>query len=144
MIILGDISGIQNYLFDIAAAGGGQARRLRARSFFIQILAECAALRVLRRFGWPIDESHFLLSGAGKFLLRGPSVAGIGERLHHERQHLNDWLLRETRGELRLMLTWVEDATAEGDSYRQAQRSLQFLSGGETELKYLTVYTRIR
>jgi len=29
MIILGDISGIQRYLFDVADAGGGQARRLR-------------------------------------------------------------------------------------------------------------------
>ena len=127
MIILGDISGIQNYLFDIAEAGGGQARRLRARSFFIQILAECAALRLLRRFGWPIDENHFLLSGAGKFLLRGPSVNGIGEQLHKERQDLNDWLLRETRGELRLMLAWVEDAASEVDGYCQAQRNLQLV-----------------
>jgi CRISPR-associated protein Csm1 len=45
MIVLGDISGIQNYLFDVADAGGwGQARRLRARSFYIQVLAEAAAL----------------------------------------------------------------------------------------------------
>ncbi len=29
MIVLGDISGIQSYLFDAAEAGGGQARRLR-------------------------------------------------------------------------------------------------------------------
>jgi hypothetical protein len=35
MIILGDISGIQNYLFDVAEEGGGQARRLRARSFLV-------------------------------------------------------------------------------------------------------------
>ena len=31
MIVRGDISGIQNYLFDVAEAGEGQARRLRAR-----------------------------------------------------------------------------------------------------------------
>ncbi len=49
MVILGDISGIQNYVFDVVAEeGGGQAQRLRARSFFVQLLSEVAALRVLR------------------------------------------------------------------------------------------------
>ncbi len=60
MIILGDISGIQTYLFDVAEAGGGQARRLRARSFYIQLLAEAAALRVLQTLGWPRDSEHYL------------------------------------------------------------------------------------
>lgn len=44
MIVLRDISAIQSYLFDVADAGGGQARRLRARSFCIQVLAEAATL----------------------------------------------------------------------------------------------------
>jgi hypothetical protein len=31
MLIAGDISGIQSFLFDVAQEGGGQAQRLRAR-----------------------------------------------------------------------------------------------------------------
>jgi len=63
MIVLGDISGIQSYLFDVAEAGGGQARRLRARSCFIQLLAgaqrpyRCCAL------GWLPDPGQSVLSG---------------------------------------------------------------------------------
>ena len=45
MIVLGDVSGIQRYLFDVAETGGGQARRLRARSFLVQALVERAALQ---------------------------------------------------------------------------------------------------
>ena len=73
MIVLGDISGIQSYVFDVAEEGGGQARRLRARSFFVQLLAEAAALRVRRALGWRPEA--VLLCGAGKFTLRG-SCAG--------------------------------------------------------------------
>src|SRR5437867_760040 len=105
MIILGDISGIQNYLFDVAEEGGGQAQRLRARSFFVQLLAEIAALRALRALGWPLDSAHVLLSGAGKFVLRGPSSPAVDKCLTAEQQAINQWLLRETRAELRLTLS---------------------------------------
>ena len=71
MIILGDVSGIQRYLFDVSETGGGQARRLRARSFLVQLLVDCAALRVLDSMGWSLGASHFLFSGAGKFILQG-------------------------------------------------------------------------
>jgi len=104
MIVLGDISGIQGYLFDVAEAGGGQARRLRARSFFIQLLAEAAALRVLRALDWPIDSDHFVLSGAGKFLLRGPRSPQIDKQLESVEQEMGTWLLKEARGELRVSL----------------------------------------
>jgi CRISPR-associated protein Csm1 len=127
MIVLGDLSGIQNYLFDVAEAGGAQARRLRARSFSLQLLIECAALRVLRTLAWPSDDHHFLLSGAGKFVLAGPHHNGIEAQLETERQKLNDWLLRETRGELNLILTWAGEATNEVENYRRAQQSLQLV-----------------
>ena len=127
MIVLGDLSGIQNYLFDIAEAGGGQARRLRARSFFLQLLIECAALRVLQTLGWPSDDQHFLLSGAGKFVVSGPRHNGVEAQLEAERQQLNDWLLRETRGELKLILTWAAEADNKVENYRRAQQRLQMV-----------------
>ncbi len=125
MIVLGNISGIQNYLFDVAEDGGGQAQRLQARSFFVQILAETAALRVLRALQWPMDPTHFLLSGAGKFLLRGPSSPGFDKCLAGNQQTINEWLLRETRAELRLTLAWDDSAGSDTVVYDAAQRSLQ-------------------
>jgi CRISPR-associated protein Csm1 len=124
MIILGDISGIQRYLFDVAEAGGGQARRLRARSFFIQAVAEAAALRILRAVGWPLDESHFLQSGAGKFILRGSVTGETAEQLEREQGAVNDWLLQRTRAELRLTLAWA-DSDVDVTAYRKAQSELQ-------------------
>ena len=125
MIVLGDISGIQTYLFDVAEAGGGQARRLRARSFFIQLLAEAAAIRVLRALGWPLNPDHFVLSGAGKFWLRGSKTSQIGATLEALRAEMTDWLLKETRGELRLSLSWAEDLESEVAAYLAAAASLE-------------------
>ena len=123
MIVMGDISGIQNYVFDVAETGGGQARRLRARSFFVQLLAETVTLRVCRALAWGPDS--VLLSGAGKFTLRN-SVNGPAESLlQREQQAINEWLLRETRGELRLTLAWVQDLGADLATYRAAQQELQ-------------------
>jgi CRISPR-associated protein Csm1 len=125
MIVLGDISGIQNYVFDVAEEGGGQAQRLRARSFFVQLLAETAALRVLRALGWPLDSAHILLSGAGKFVLRGPGSPDMDQRFRGEQQTINEWLLRNTRGELRLTLAWDDSPESDEVAYGTAQRALQ-------------------
>lgn len=121
MIVLGDISGIQRYLFDVSEAGGGQARRLRARSFLVQALAECAALRVLHGLRWPLTDSHFLFSGAGKFILRGSGDPRVVERLALE---FNDELLRESLGELRVTVA-VGDGGSDVADYRRAQLALQ-------------------
>jgi CRISPR-associated protein Cas10/Csm1 subtype III-A len=122
MIILGDISGIQNYVFNVAEEGGGQAQRLRARSFFVQLLAETAALRLVRALEWPLDS--ILLSGAGKFLLRGSNAPEVEKRLAGEQLWIEEWLLRETRAELRLTIAWA-DSGSEIASYQEAQRRLQ-------------------
>ncbi len=122
MIILGDISGIQNYLFDVAEEGGGQAQRLRARSFFVQLVAETVALRIRRALGWPLDSIR--LSGAGKFLLHGTGPPEVEKCLAREQKVIDEWLLRETQAELRLTLAWAGSAS-EVASYNEAQGHLQ-------------------
>jgi len=125
LLILGSLSGIQRYVFDVPAAGGGQARRLRGRSFFVQVVAEAAMLRLLRILTWPLDDSHVLLSVAGKFALQGPGGPEVPERLRQEEQRINNWLLRETGGELRLSIGWADHAEPGEASHRAAQVALR-------------------
>jgi CRISPR-associated protein Csm1 len=65
-----------------------------------------------------------ILSAAGKFLVQGPSEADAEERLRAVRRLIDDWLLRETRGEVRFALG-VADSQSDVEAYRQAQRELQ-------------------
>ncbi|HUI08289.1 MAG TPA: type III-A CRISPR-associated protein Cas10/Csm1 [Verrucomicrobiae bacterium] len=124
MIVAGAISGIQEYLFDVADEGGGQARRLRARSFFIQLLAEAASLRAMSALGWSRAGVRSLLSGAGKFVLSGPIVDQASQKLRVAEQAMSRWLLQQLRGELRLSLGWSEMGD-EVIAYSEAMGMLQ-------------------
>lgn len=128
MLIIGDLSGIQEYLFDVAHAGGGQARRLRARSFFVQLLAESAALRITRALNW--SQDHMIFCGAGKFILDGPPISADQiDALAGERVVISRWLLKSTGAQLRFSLA-VEEQTGDSnlnplDRYNLAMMSLQ-------------------
>src|SRR5438128_12404953 len=98
MIVVGDVSGIQRYVFDVADEGGGQARRPRARSFWVQVVAEAAAIRVVRTMNWNLDAS-LVFSAAGRFTLRGLAHDAADQKLRDEERQINQWLLDQTNGE---------------------------------------------
>lgn len=123
MIVLGDISGIQNYLFDVADTGGGQSRRLRARSFFLQVLPDIAAIRIMRELGWGFDAVR--MAGAGKFVLYGTSPVTTDACLREIDSDLNRSLLADSRGELRLTIGWSDDHGTEAEQYRVARERFQ-------------------
>lgn len=123
MLIAGSISGIQDYLFDVAREGGGQARRLRARSFFIQALVEVAALRSLQAAGWGADQLVFC--SAGKFLAQGGEIAEPqASALLQTAQEVNAWLLEEAGGRLHFSLVSAGGGGTAKEEYEEAMRGL--------------------
>ncbi len=124
MLLVGDLSGIQDYLLDIADQAGGQSRRLRARSFFLQIVAEIAALRLLRAAGWPLDR--ILLRAAGKFILQGPSLSlAARQNVEAEGQEIARWLLEHSGARVRLSLLLEEEEGTPQEQYHRAMQALQ-------------------
>ncbi len=72
ILIGGDYSGIQDYIFDITNRGsGGAAKRLRARSFFIHLFSETTIHKILHTLDLPFVCNLF--SSGGKFLLLAPN-----------------------------------------------------------------------
>jgi len=125
-ILLGSLSGLQDFLFDVALEGGGQARQLRARSFFISLLAESAALRLLDAVAW--SRANLIFSAAGKFLIAGPrldeSSRNAADRVTLE---VSKWLFEETGATLRLTISIAEVAPGQPlvPAYDEAQQVLQ-------------------
>lgn len=75
-IVLGDVSGIQSYLFDISHIGvGGVAKRLRARSFILGLLSDAAAHKLLLKHEMPII--NLILSAGGIFYAIIPDSGSI-------------------------------------------------------------------
>lgn len=115
ILLVGDVSGIQDYLFDIATVGaGGVAKRLRSRSFFLQMFPEVASQKILREFDLPLANT--LMSSGGKFYILLPNLEDAPERITALQAECNSWLLQEFHGQLALNLAWTEVADEELDS----------------------------
>lgn len=124
MLIIGELSGIQDYLFDVADRAGGQSRRLRARSFFLQTLSEIAALRILRAAGW--HSEHVLMTAAGRFILRGPTLSADKRAgVDADFREMSEWLLQHSGAKLRLTLAMSDDEGTPIEQYDDAMRVLR-------------------
>ena len=109
-LVVGDLSGIQDYIFDIASevgVGGGIARRLRARSLYVQLCGEVAAHLVLRQLRLPI-VIHTVMNSGGRFYLLLPNLSETKVVLAETQRFVDKWFLHELNGELALNLAWVE------------------------------------
>ena len=103
--LAGDLSGIQRFVLRVKTAGKAQAKRLRARSFLLEVL-EHAALRIIQqRFG--VSEDDVLIRGGGGFLVRVPAETDSA-RLEMLDAELQRMLWREYGGEIQLALGWAD------------------------------------
>ncbi len=103
LLIQGDFSGIQDFIF----ADGGQtqakaARLLRGRSFQVSLLTELAALTVLETLALPPTSQ--IINAAGKFLIVAPNTPATLESLAAARCHIDAWCLEQTFGESSLQI----------------------------------------
>lgn len=106
VLCAGDLSGIQSYIFDIATTGaGGVARRLRARSLYVQLCSEVAATKILKECNLPLW--NILMNSGGRFYILLPNIAPVLERLDAVRREFDSWFLAYLNGELRLNLAHV-------------------------------------
>lgn len=106
-LAVGDLSGIQSYLYDIANTGvGGVARRLRARSLYLQLIVEVAAQQLLAETGLTFINA-LMLSG-GRFYLLLPNTEAARQAVAVIQERADRWLLKRFGGELALNLASLE------------------------------------
>lgn len=97
-LLVGDLSGIQPYIFDIASIGaGGVARSLRARSFFVALLSEVISHRVVDVFDLPLG--NVVMASGGKFYVLLPNHQ-VESRVQTIRQEVDSWLREEFNAEI--------------------------------------------
>ena len=103
LFAIGDFSGIQTYVLDVKTAGNEQARRLRARSFLLELFERAALFELEQRFGVATDD--VLVRGGGGFTVRLPAEADTAE-LEQLAADLQHRLWQETGGEVQFALGW--------------------------------------
>lgn len=106
LLVGGDLSGIQKYIYQISAISGegGVAKRLRARSFYISALLEVIIVKILEELN--LSVSCNLVSAGGKFILLAPNVSQAKDCLARLYAEISDWLLKEFSGELSITMDW--------------------------------------
>ena len=105
IIATGDLSGIQGYIFDITSSvAGGVARRLRARSLFVQLCSEVAAHRILHQLGLPLW--NILMNAGGNFYLLLPNLPEATTVLAETQKEIDRWFMHNLNGELALNLAY--------------------------------------
>jgi CRISPR-associated protein Csm1 len=106
-LVAGDLSGIQNYIFDIASIGvGGVAKRLRSRSFYLNVLVEAVSHKIIHKFNLPI--SNIVMSSGGKFFVLLPNLPESHDKIEEFQQELDQWSVKQHAGELMVNLAQME------------------------------------
>lgn len=98
LLIQGDFFGIQDFIF---ATGGETQRRaaklLRGRSFYVSLLTECAALRILEELALPPTSQ--VVNAAGKFLIVAPNTEETVQTLRRVQEEFDMWFLEHCYGQ---------------------------------------------
>ncbi len=107
LLVTGDISGIQNFIYKITKSQGegGISKRLRGRSFYLLLLQEVIAKYIIEQVG--LFTTNILFCGGGRFELLLPNTDGVKKILNKD---VNEWLFEEHGGELGLVIETVEAA----------------------------------
>jgi CRISPR-associated protein Csm1 len=106
-LIAGDLSGIQDFIYTIAAAGA--LRSLRARSFYLQLVTEEIVHRLLQALSLP--RTSIIYAGGGNLYILAPANAATTQAVEKVQKAVNDWLLKDFQGKVFLALTTLEFPT---------------------------------
>lgn len=104
LLIGGDISGIQSYIYSLASSEN-IAKRLRARSFFIRVLTELASIKIVKEL--ELTMSNIVISNGGKFYIVAQNGEDTIEKLKNIRDLINKELYLDYEGEIFLNLQWI-------------------------------------
>lgn len=95
ILIQGDFFGIQDFIFSEGRNTNKKAAQiLRGRSFYVSLLTELAALKVLQALNLPPTSQ--VLNAAGKFLIVAPNTAKVKVALTEVRRELDAWFVKHT------------------------------------------------
>lgn len=105
LLIQGDFFGIQDFIFAEGSQTNRQAAKLlRGRSFYVSLLTELAALKILEALELPSTSQ--IINAAGKFLIVAENSPETEARLKCVREELNQWFLDNTYGMAGIGLAW--------------------------------------
>jgi len=90
-LIAGDLSGIQNFIYTISSDGA--LKSLRARSFYLELVAEEIVQQLLEELNLP--RTSVIYSGGGNLYLLAPATEDTEKAVETVKSTFNQWLKDE-------------------------------------------------
>ncbi|WMJ08251.1 type III-A CRISPR-associated protein Cas10/Csm1 [Nitrosomonas sp. sh817] len=107
LLVQGDFFGIQDFIFASSGETNKRAAKLlRGRSFYVSLLTECAALKVLDVLDLPSTSQ--VINAAGKFMIVAPNTDQTKAKLQQVQNELDQWFLAHSFGQAGVGLAWTE------------------------------------
>lgn len=104
LIILGDISGIQKFIYTISSKGA--LRSLKGRSFFLELFTEHVIDELITKLG--LTRTNLLSHAGGNFTILAPNTEKSKSTILSVKESARDYLFKEFAGELYLHLEYAE------------------------------------
>lgn len=95
-LVIGDIPGIQNYIFNVV--NRKPAKILRGRSIFVQVLTRNLATKLLKAFG--LTEVNLIMHAGGKFYIIAPDTKKFEQDFRKAVNEIEEYLFDNFRMEL--------------------------------------------
>lgn len=102
LLIGGDISGIQSYIYDIVSKYA--AKNLKGRSYYLQLLVDAVVERLLRELSLP--QGNIVYASGGGFYVLAPNTPQVEATLTTVTKAIQDKLFDKHRTSLFLSLAW--------------------------------------
>lgn len=119
-LVVGDFSGIQKYVFAVANVNeSGVAKRLRARSFYVDAAVSAIAQDIIYRFG--LTQNHILMLTGGKFYLLLPNMPESDHLLSSIEEEIETSFFQQFGGQIAIHLAWL---TMPAEGLREYSRSV--------------------
>lgn len=138
LFVRGDISGVQKFIYTITSKGA--LRMLRARSFFLELIAEHAVARILDRSEVP--RTNVIYVGGGGFQLLLPNTRKSTEAVERVKDDLNETLASSFGHDLYLALS-TEPCGASGITGEGLGKTLKSLGERLSQEKARKFHARL-
>jgi len=105
LLVGGDLSGIQDFLFEIHAQNPRKlSKTLRGRSFLLSLAVEMVSLKILKALKLPFSAK--LMSSGGRFVILAPNLDWVKDTLDRLAVEIEEEFFRFFLGKLTLMLNY--------------------------------------
>ncbi len=104
LLIGGDISGIQDFIYTISSKGA--LKYLRARSAYLELLTEDVVAEIVERLN--LTRANVIYCGGGHFYILAPNTEEAKKAIEDIRTEVNKWLFEKFKGKLYLAIDYVE------------------------------------